>query len=80
MPERSLAVVTNYLVVNNTEESDAGENYVCEAFNMANNGIDLETFGLFVQGKYLDTKKYIYIYIIPVYYYIFYDFNFKFHL
>ena len=61
MPERSLAVVTNYLVINDTEESDTGDNYVCEAFNMANNGIDLETFGLFVQGKYLDTKKYIYV-------------------
>ena len=27
MPERSLAVVTNYLVINNTKESDAGDKY-----------------------------------------------------
>ena len=51
MPERSLAVVTNYLVINNTEESDAGHNFVCEALNRAKNGIDMETFELFVQGN-----------------------------
>ena len=61
MPERSLAVVTNYLVINDTEGSDAGGDYVCKALNMANNGMDMETFELFVQGNYLDTKiKYFY--------------------
>ena len=38
-------------MVNDTDESDAGGNYVCEALNMANNGMDMETFELFVQGN-----------------------------
>ena len=62
MSERSLAMVTNSLVINDTEESDAGNNYTCKVLNMANNGMDMETFVLFVQGNYLDTKiKYFYL-------------------
>ena len=56
MSERSLAMVTNYLVINDTEESDAGNNYTCKAHNMADNGMDMETFELFVQGNNLDSK------------------------
>ena len=71
MPERSLAVVTNYLVINNTILSDAGENYVCKALNMANDGIDMETFELFVQGNF----TWIHTKILH-----FFKFKFQFHL
>ena len=44
-------MVTNYLAINDTEVSDTGDNYVCVAKNMAFNGMDMETFELFLQGN-----------------------------
>ena len=57
MPERSLSVVTNHLIINSTKLSDAENNYTCVAENIANNGTDMETFELFVQGNVTQIHK-----------------------
>ena len=49
--KRSLAVVTNPLVINSTTLSYAVYIYICVAENIARNGVDMETFELFVRGN-----------------------------
>lgn len=52
-PYRDLGTVQRTLMISNVTTNDTDVNYSCNVSNEASFGIASETFGLFIQGKFL---------------------------